>query len=69
MHFRVLLPYQYFEPCANDIRFSCLVNTDFILRYRPRGMLDPQPTPWSPPAPSELSDTLRHEISSGKYKL
>ena len=29
-------------------------------------MLDPQPTPWSPPAPSELSDTIRHEISSGK---
>ena len=32
-------------------------------------MLDPQPTPWSPPAPSELSDTIRHEISSGKYMI
>lgn len=38
-------------------------------RNEPRGVLDPQPTPWSPPAPSELSDTIRHELSSGKAEL
>merc|ERR1712012_386847 len=41
------------------------------VRNEPRGMLDPQPTPWSPPAPTvpSHSDSIRHEISSGKAEL
>ena len=47
--------------------FYLSANQLFPIHFRPRGVLDPQPTPWSPPAPSELSDTIRHELSSGNY--
>merc|ERR1719412_190924 len=32
-------------------------------------MLDPQPTPWSPPATCELGDTIRQDIRSGQAEV
>jgi len=62
-------PIGAYHECVNDATDNRTGTSSFRIRNEPRGVLDPQPTPWSPPAPSELSDTIRHEISSGKAEL
>merc|ERR1712012_1068528 len=62
-------PIGAYHECVNDATDNRTGTSSFRMRNEPRGVFDPQPTPWSPPAPSELSDTIRHEISSGKAEL
>ena len=43
--------------------------SSFRGRNEPRGILDPQPTPWSPPATCELGGAIRQEIRSGQAEV
>ena len=45
------------QTLSNTLRHIIMFGNVIILN-RPRGILDPQPTPWSPPAASGLSQAM-----------